>query len=328
MNNLGEIAGVLGQAQSFLICGHEMPDGDALGSVLALGFILEKLGKKVVMAGPDPVPQMYRFLPGVERFQAGEPPRGEFDYLVALDCSVPERLGNGYRELLAGGLPVINIDHHVGSVSFGTYRFVDVNAAAVGEIIFDLAGLLEVKISPNAATCLYTAIVTDTGAFRYDNTSSATHRRVAQLLELGVSAAQVNVLVYEEKPGSAIRLLGAALSTLSLSACGKVGWLTVTRDMLRLAGAEDEHTEGLVNYARRIAGVEVGLLFRELADGRYKISFRSKNYVDVNRLAGLFGGGGHARAAGCVLRGDLAIIRERIVAAAVEATGGIKDWTE
>lgn len=323
MNSLADIAVALGRAERVLICGHVLPDGDSLGSVLALGLTLERLGKKITMAGPDPVPAVYEFLPGVERFLAGEPPEGKYDALVVLDCSVPERLGKGYQELVSRDMVIINIDHHAGSTSFGTHRYIDPLAAAVGEILFDLFTLMRVNITPEAAVCLYTAIITDTGSFQYDNTTPETHRRAAKLLEIGVPAGQVNTRIYDEKHRAAILLLGAALNTLSVSPCGKVCWMTVTRDILRDTGAADEHTEGLVNYARSIRGVEVGLLFREISDGRYKISFRSKVSADVNRLAALFGGGGHQRAAGCVLQGDLGEIREKVIAAAVLAAGGV-----
>ncbi|MCL6634925.1 MAG: bifunctional oligoribonuclease/PAP phosphatase NrnA [Peptococcaceae bacterium] len=322
MNSLAEIGGVLRRAGSILICGHVTPDGDSLGSVLALGLTMEMLGKKVTMAGPDPVPALYGFLPAAERFLAGAPPEGNYDTLVVLDCSVPERLGRGYQDLLTREMVVVNIDHHAGFRSFGTYRYIDPLAAATGEILFDLFKLMRLDISPDAAVCLYTAIITDTGSFQYDNTTPGTHRRVAELIELGVPAAEVNTRIYEEKPREVLLLLGAALNTMSMSPCGKVCWMTVSRAMLGNTGAADEHTEGLVNYARSVRGVEVALLFRELEDGKYKVSFRSKGAVDVNRLAALFGGGGHRRAAGSIMHGDLAQIREEVVAAAVLAAGG------
>lgn len=324
MNSLADIAAALGRAENVLICGHVMPDGDSLGSVLALGLTLEVLGKRVTMAGPDPVPAVYDFLPGVDRFLVGKPPEGKYDAIIVLDCSVPERLGNGYQDLVSGDVVVINIDHHSGSTSFGTYRYINPQAAAVGEIIFDLLNLMQVKITPEVAICLYTAIITDTGSFQYDNTTPDTYRRVAKLLELGVPAAQINIRIYQEKPREALLLLGAALSTMSVSPCGKVCWMTVTRDMLDNTGAGDEHTEGLVNYARSIRGVEVGLFFREISDGKFKVSFRSKGTVDVNRLAALFGGGGHQRAAGCVMQGELNEIMEKVVTAAVLAVEGVK----
>lgn len=322
MNNLADIAVAIDRAERVLVCGHVMPDGDSLGSMLALGLALEKRGKKVTMAGTDPAPAIYDFLPGIERYMVGGPPEGKFDTFIVLDCSAPERLGNGYQELLSSNIVVINLDHHTGSKHFGKYRYVDPKAAAVGEIIFDLFNVMKVNITPEAAICLYTAIVTDTGSFQYDNITPDTHRRVAKLLELGVPAAQINLRLYEEKPKAALDLLGSALGTLSLSQCGKVCWMTVTRQLLRSSGAEDEHTEGLVNYTRSIRGVQVGLLFREIEDGGFKISFRSKNAVDVNRLAALFGGGGHPRAAGCIMQGSLNEIQEKVVNAAILAAGG------
>ncbi len=322
MNRLADIASVIERAERVLICGHVAPDGDSLGSALALGLTLEDLGKKVTVAGPDPVPEIYKFLPGVDRFVTGAPPDRKYDTFFILDCSTPERLGEGYQEFLLRDIVTVNIDHHAGSIKFGEYRYVDPGAAAVGEIIFDLFDLMKVEISREAAICLYTAIITDTGSFRYDNTTPATHRRVARLLEAGIPAAQANIRIYEEKPVASIRLLGAALNTLSGSHCGRVYWMTVTRDIIQNSGAGDEHAEGLVDYTRRIKGVEVGLLFRETAEGSYKISFRSKHFVNVNKLAARFGGGGHLRAAGCVIRGDLGEIREKVVAAALEAIGG------
>lgn len=323
MNNLADIALAIDHAEHVLICGHVLPDGDSLGSMLALGLVLEKLGKRVTMGGADRAPSIYGFLPGVDRYVAGGPPAGAYDTFIVLDCSVPERLGSGYQELLSSGMVVINLDHHTGSRSFGTYRYIDPAAGAVGEIILDLFDLMKVDIPIEAAICLYTAIVTDTGSFQYENTRPHTHRRVAKLLEIGVPAAQINQKLYEEKPKVVLDLLGLALGTLSLSPCGKVCWMTVTRKLLSSAEAEDEHTEGLVNYARSIKGVQIGILFREIEDGDFKISFRTKGIVDANRLAAMFDGGGHQRAAGCVMRGNLAEIQGEVVKAAVLAAGGI-----
>lgn len=322
MHKLETIARVLGDVQRALICGHVMPDGDSLGSVLALGLVLQQLGKKVTMAGPDPAPQLYAFLPGIEQYRAGSPPEDDYDTLIVVDCPVPERLGPGYQDLVRRDLDVINIDHHASTNSFGRYRYIDPQAAAVGEIIFDLLKLMKVDISLDVAICLYTAMVTDTGSFQYESTTPGTHLRVARLLETGVPVARINAYLNEEKPRAAQLLLSASLKTLSFSRCGKVAWMSITRDMLQDAGAKDEHTEGIVNYARSVKGVEVGILFHELPGGRCKISFRSKEAVDVNQLALLFGGGGHSRAAGCEIAGKLQEIENEVVAAAVEATGG------
>lgn len=319
MNSLASIVTAIMRAERVLICGHVMPDGDSLGSVLALGLALERLNKKVTMAGPDKAPAVYGFLPGIERFQVGSPPHGPFDTFIVLDCSVPDRIGKEYQELLQQDMMIIDIDHHAGSVPFGTFQYIDSSAAAVGEIIFDLLNELRLFLTPEIATCLYTAIMTDTGSFQYESTTPETLRRAAKLLEAGVQAVKINTLLYEEKPKAAILLLKAALNTLSFSSCGRVCWMTVTQNDLVAAGAEDEHTEGLVNYTRSIEGVQVGLLFRELSCGRVKISFRSKEFVDVNKLAALFGGGGHPRASGCLLEGDLNVIQKNILEAAVAA---------
>lgn len=324
MNNLADIAAALKRAESVLVCGHVMPDGDSLGSVLALGLTLESMGKKVTMAGPDPSPTIYDFLPGLDKYRVGLPPDGGFDTLVILDCSVPERLGPGFQELLSGETDIIILDHHASSSCFGKYRYVDPAASAVGEIIYDLIIEMGLEINRDVAICLYTAIVTDTGSFQYDSTTPGTLRRVANLMEIGVPAAQINVRIYEEKPKVVFQLLCSALSTLTTSSCGKVSWMTVTRETIKSSGAEDEHTEGLVNYAKSIRGVEVGMLFREVEEGIYKISFRSKDAVDVNRLAALFGGGGHPHASGCTVQGALDEIKEKVIAAALLAVRGVK----
>lgn len=324
MNNLADIAAALKRAESVLVCGHVMPDGDSLGSVLALGLTLESMGKKVTMAGPDPSPTIYDFLPGLDKYRVGLPPDGGFDTLVILDCSVPERLGPGFQELLSGETDIIILDHHASSSCFGKYRYVDPAASAVGEIIYDLIIEMGLVINRDVAICLYTAMVTDTGSFQYDSTTPGTLRRVANLMEIGVPAAQINVRIYEEKPKAVFQLLCSVLSTLTTSSCGKVSWMTVTRETIKNSGAEDEHTEGLVNYAKSIRGVEVGMLFREVEEGCYKISFRSKDAVDVNRLAALFGGGGHPHASGCTVQGALDEIKEKVVAAALLAVRGLK----
>jgi phosphoesterase RecJ-like protein len=288
-----------------------------------MGIILETMGKKVSMAGADRAPVIYSFLPRMEKYQAGSPPKCEFDTLVVLDCSVPDRLGDGYKELLNSNLVVINLDHHISSVHFGRYNYIDPAASAVGEIMYDLINEMGLEITMDIALCLYTAIVTDTGSFQYDNTSPDTLRRVAKLMEIGVPAAKVNTLIYEERPKAVFDLLGCALSTLTASPCGKVCWMTVTGEMLQNAGAADEHTEGLVNYAKSIRGVQVGILFREIKEDSYKISFRSKDVVDVNRLATPFGGGGHPHAAGCSMQGNLNEIKEKVISAALQAVRGI-----
>lgn len=313
--DLAVIGAELKRAKRPLLAGHVLPDGDSLGSMLALRLLLEQLGAQVNMVSQDQVPAVYRFLPGVELIRVGELPPGPFDYLVILDCSVPERLGQAVQQvLLQEGLRVINIDHHVSAEAFADFNYIDPGAAAVGEIIFDLAGLMGTEITTDIATCLYTAIATDTGSFRYENTGPDTHRRVARLIETGLDVGALNTLIYDEKPLTSVRLLHRVLGTLRVGDCGRFAWMQLTRAMERECGVDQSEVEDLINYARAIQGVEVGLLFREMPDGRIKVGFRSKRRVDVSRLAAVFGGGGHPRAAGCMFEGtDLAAVEAQVI---------------
>ena len=305
MNSLSEIAKAMTTVRNALICGHTKPDGDSLGSAFALALALKRLGKSVTVAGPDPVPGIYSFLPGVESYFAGDPPAGSFDTLITVDCPVAFRLGREYQDLPSKDLTVINIDHHTSQAPFGTYRYTDTSAAAVGEIIYDLLQLMQIDLDVDMAVCLYTAIVTDSGSFQYENTTADTHRRMAGLLETGAPLHRINTLIYDEKDYAAQLLLREALKSLNMSSDGKIAWMVITREMVRNVGAKDEHTEGIVNFSRSIRGVRLGMLFNELADGKVKLSIRTKGAVNANHIANRFGGGGHLRAAGCEITGSI-----------------------
>lgn len=317
MNNLGEVADLLLKSNRFLICGHLLPDGDSLGSSLALGLALEGAGKEVLVASPDLPPDSFNFLPAIGRVST-VPNWGRYETFVALDCSTPDRLSQ-FKQAMEAAPTVVNIDHHTGTEPFGTYNYINPQAAATGEILFDLLELMGLPISVEIATCLYVAIITDTGRFKYEQTTADTHRRVAKLIELGVPAVKVNTFLYDEKPLVVVRLLQVALASLELSPCGKVAWLTVTKNTLNDLGAGDQHAEGLINHVREIKSVEVAMVFREMEHQQLKVSFRSKRQVDVNQLAGSFGGGGHPRASGCVLSGNLDGLVNQVVAAAIKA---------
>jgi len=327
VNKLSAIAEAIKRTRNALICGHVMPDGDSIGSVLAMGLALSGRGKHVTMAGPDPIPEIYNFLPGVELFQAHEKPLpGQYDTLIVLDCSIPERLGENFRDLLKHDMVIINLDHHAGSEPFAALNYIDCKAAATGEIVFDLLDLMGIPLTVDIATCLYTAIITDTGSFQYENTTAGTHYRIARLIEGGALADQIHTRLYEEKPLAGLRLLGSALNTLHLSACGRIAWMIVRRETLGALGAKDEHADGLAGYARVIKGVQVGVLFFEKEPGKFKVGFRSKSPVDVNQIARVFDGGGHSRAAGCVLEGSLPEVQERVITAVLNFLGEIHEW--
>ncbi|SHE58541.1 phosphoesterase RecJ domain-containing protein [Desulfofundulus australicus DSM 11792] len=322
MTGLDKIAECLQKARQVILSGHVMPDGDCLGSVAALGLGLMELGKQVTLASPDPLPELYQFLPGADRFLIGEEAlKGTYDTFVVLDSSVPDRLGP-LKELLVRDLVVCVIDHHVGNHDFGHFIYVDPKAAATGEIIQDLLDLLHVSSRVDIASCLYTAIVTDTGSFRYQNTTPLTHRRVARLMEEGVDAARLSVLLFEQKSLLHLRVLQAALQTLDFTSCGRVGWMSVTRETLDSLGAREEHTDGLIDYVRSLRGVEVALLFREIESGCWKVGFRSRGQVDVQQVASRFNGGGHLRAAGAVVRGEGEAVIKMVVRAVLEVMQG------
>lgn len=329
MTSLEDAARELEAAQRLLLAGHIMPDGDCIGSMLALGTALGREGKDVTFVSPGPVPLIYSFLPGAELIKVNpaleEVNSGAgFDLVVIVDTSVSERLGDFLGvvdRLRQSGARTLLLDHHVSALPYADFNYIDPSAAAVGEIIFRLLKLLGLEIDKNIATCLYTAIATDTGSFRFETTTATTHRIVAELIDAGVDVRAISLKVFEEKPLKSIEALRAVLNTLQVSPCGRVAWLTLSKEVVDSLGIEDEHVDGLVNYARSIKGVEVALLFREISEREAKISFRSKNYVDVSRLAGSFGGGGHPRAAGALVHGDFIQIRKAVLDASLAAVG-------
>ncbi|MTI82247.1 MAG: bifunctional oligoribonuclease/PAP phosphatase NrnA [Firmicutes bacterium] len=325
-NSIAAVARTLKEADSILISGHVMPDGDSIGSTIALGLALGKIDKNVAMTSPHQVPDIYKFLPGSNCVQQGMP-EGKFDVFVALDCSVPDRLGDELQSLVNDSVTVVNIDHHQSEKPFADVNYIDSNSASTGEIIYDLLKEMNIELDKNIATNLYTAIASDTGSFKYEGTKPTTHHKIADLLQFDVKVAHVSKSIFDEKPIEVFKVLQIALPTLEVSNCGKVAWISFDLMAKDRISAKDEHTEELVDYPRRIKGVEVALFFREISTGSVKVSMRSNYFVDVNKLAARFNGGGHKRAAGCLIDGGISDVREQIVAAAIEAVqrGSLND---
>lgn len=327
MNSLNDVARKLNEGRRFLITGHVMPDGDCIGSMLAIGLALERQGREVSFALPGPVPTVYSFLPGADRIKVNPPPAelcngAGFDLVLIMDTSVPERLGEfggAVQKLRESGSETVLIDHHVSAVPFGDINYIDPGAAAAGEIVYDLLKLLGWEIDKEIAGCLYVTVATDTGGFRFETTTAATHRRVAEFIEKGVNVREISLRIFEERSLKSITAIKAALDTLDLSPCGRVAWMTMDLATAKQLEIEDEHTDGVVNYGRSIKGVEVALFFREVQAGWVKVSFRSKNWVDASRLAMQFGGGGHPRAAGALVEGNITQVRQAVVRASVAA---------
>ncbi len=303
---LKEIAGVLKKNNTFLVTTHLHADGDAIGSEIVFLELLESLGKKAVILNDTPLPSLYSFLPGSEKITTKIRSNFKPEVAVVLDTPAPHRLGRVKDYVLK--IPfIINIDHHISNVEFGHINWVDVNASAVAEEVIALLKYLKLDITPAWATCLYTAILTDTGSFRYMNTTPLTHRIVAGLLEKGIRPEKVAQQVYESNSIQKIYFIGQILKNLKTASDGKIAWVVVP------PYENYESDEDIVAYPRSLKSVKVAILFRELKSDRVKVSLRSKGGVDVNTLAQKFGGGGHKAAAGCVVKGKLSSVKRKVL---------------
>ncbi|MGI6092354.1 MAG: bifunctional oligoribonuclease/PAP phosphatase NrnA [Veillonellaceae bacterium] len=312
--SLRQVANLLENANNILITAHIHPDGDSLGSMLSLNKYLISCGKSVQMIIDDDVPKLYKFLPGSENIARVSELAISPDLLVVLDASDIERIGEVGR---IAKVPILNIDHHISNTKFADYWYIDSKAAATGEIILDLLNMDNALISVDMATCLYTAIATDCGFFRYANTSSHTHRCAAQLIECGVKPNIISEYM-ETKPLASLMNTLEVLKTLELHCNGKIAAVSVEHSENDSA----DSTEGLINYPRNIEGVEIAIMFKFTEQSSARVSFRSKS-VDVSELALSFGGGGHVRASGCTVSGGtIDEIKEKVVKAAEKLIRG------
>jgi phosphoesterase RecJ-like protein len=315
-HNIHAVLNAIEHGQHFAVTAHARPDGDAVGSMLACAMILEQLGKRVDMVSCDRVPLTYRTLPcssGIRQISRVE---DHYDAVIMLECDGIE------RSRLRGleNQTLINIDHHVSGRTFAQVNWIDTEACAVAEMVYKLAKLAGVRITPEMATCLYTAVLTDTGQFCYDGTDAHTFELAAELVRQGAKSAAIAKDVYFSHPTSKMMLLGAALSNLRRD--GRISWMWVTHeDMLRTNAAEED-CEGLVNYAIAIAGVDVAIFLRELSNHRVRLSIRSKGNVNVANIAERFGGGGHQHASGCTIDGPLPEAAEMILNVARHTLSG------
>ncbi len=308
--NKREIAAALKGCTTVLISTHKSPDGDALGSQLGLMLALEKTGKTVVAHNLDPVPEIYRFLPQNERIRVGKPVQDRYDAFIVLDAD-PPRTGLFDKTYPADVL--INIDHHVTNPLSWPLTWLDSDASATGEMVYGLIQEIGVDIDRDIALCLYTAIFTDTGSFRYSNTSPQSMKIAATLLEAGADPWLVTENVYESFSYTRLKLLGTVIANMERSADGRTAWVVVTDELYRRTNTTAEDTDNFVNFVRSVKGVEVAVLFRQTGSAQYKISLRSKGRVDLSRLAQSFGGGGHENAAGGVLDGTLEKVKKRVI---------------
>jgi phosphoesterase RecJ-like protein len=318
------IATALAGVQSVAVTTHINADGDAAGSVAAMARLLPQLGLKAIIINPTPWPPLIAFLKQGLDDRTGSGPEAlrSAGALISLDVSDVKRLGSlaGAAKALPG--PRIVIDHHVPTDEpAGDIVLADTAACATAELLYDLAVVLELEIDLPIAEALYTAILTDTGGFRYSNTTPRAHAIAAQLIALGVDPEHTYRRIYASLSPGRLQLLRDALDTLGVDAKFGLSWVSVTNEAMDRYGVSSDDLDGIVEHPRSVAGTRVALFFRDLGYGKVKVSFRSTGDVDVNVLARQFGGGGHEKASGALVTGTLDEVRDRVVKAARDFMG-------
>ena len=304
---LQEVLNEIARGERFVLTSHARPDGDAIGSTLACGEILRQMGKHADTIFRDGIPRVYQQLPFASDAIHGDRVRGNYHAAILLECD------NIQRTRLEGLEKhfLINIDHHKSGRNFANLNWIDPKAVATGELVYRLARAAGAQITPEIATCLYTAVLTDTGAFMFEGTNEHTFELARELVLAGADPARCARHIYFGHSTAKMRLLGAALSALQRE--GPLAWIWVTQEQMDRVGAKEEDCEGLVNYALSIGDVEVAVFFRELPDGRFRVSLRSKGKPDVAHIAEEFGGGGHTCASGCSVAGPLHAAVENVL---------------
>ena len=304
------------KSKRFLITAHTNAEGDALGAVLAFWRLARALGKEATIVIADGIPYGYDFLPGIDRITKFNAKSGrvKFDCFVALDCSDLNRCGS-VRQLNDKNKPVLNIDHHISNDRFGDVNWVEPHFSSTCEMICKLYHEMRVPFNRDTALLLYLGIMTDTGSFRYPNTTSETHQAVAELLKYGLNVTEIHKKVYENIPLPDARILSKILPALGEELGGKIIWFPIKRKLLRKNKFSFDLSDEVLGFARAIKGVEVAVLFKENLSTRneIRVNFRSQGKIDVNKIARYFGGGGHKTASGCTIKGSLDVVRRRVL---------------
>jgi phosphoesterase RecJ-like protein len=312
---LSQVIDLIEKHERFAVTSHIRPDGDSLGSSLALFWILRSLKKDVEVVMCDRVPHAYRKLPGADEVRVIPDLDRNYDAVFVIECS----------DVTRPGLPhlkdqfVVNIDHHSTTALFGDINWIDSTAAAVGEMVYNLAKAIGARITPELASCVYAALLTDTGSFHFSNTTERTFKIASELVRHGAQPAKLSQAIFYSHPYSKVKLVGAVLATLQRDESGRIAWITMTREAMREAGACEDDTDGIINYPLTIGEVEAAAFFRELPNSTYRISLRSKNRVNVARVAEYFGGGGHCNAAGFTVVADYDELNREVIARLKEA---------
>ncbi|MCR4408448.1 MAG: bifunctional oligoribonuclease/PAP phosphatase NrnA [Anaerolineae bacterium] len=306
---------LINKAQRILLICHTNPDGDAVGSLLGMGWAMRELGKQCVLACSDPVPPIYHYLPGSEMVTSQ--PQGPFDLIITLDCSDLRRLGSVYESSHLSGVPIINIDHHITNANFGTVNLVDAKATSTAEVVLGLLRHLGISLNQTIATCLLNGIVTDTRGFSTPNTTRKSMEAAIALMDAGAPLAKITDQVFNRRPLADIRLWAEALHTVRLE--GPIIWAEITPAMRLECGFTEEGDAGLANFLITANEAEIAVVFSQQTDGRIEVGMRSVPSVDVSTVALDFGGGGHPQAAGFSINGSLGEVREQVIAALKQA---------
>ena len=315
---MNQIVRHLKSSRRVFLASHIQPDGDAIGSLLALGLSLAQLEVQTALFNERHIPAVYRFLPGVDAISRRLDTRIPFDTAVILDCGSLERIGAAAAAV--SRIPtIINVDHHVTNTGFGHLQLIDTGACSTAEIVYRLIKQLATPIDQAVATAIYTGILTDTGSFRFANTNSAAFSICDEMVRRGVTPSEVAQHVYGTYSMGRIKLLNMALDSIEISPNGKLSLMTLTRQMLRETNTLPEDADGIINYAKRIQDVRVAVLIQENGSGesppggrdRFHVSLRSDGRVDVAAIADAFGGGGLANAAGFNIEADMAELKSK-----------------
>ena len=313
--DLARVVEAIRARQTFVISSHARPDGDAIGSELAMAFALDHLGKQVTVVNSDPVPGPLQTFAGTDRIVVADRVEGAYDAAIVMECSTLERTGVAGLERSF----VINIDHHQGNAGYGAVNWFDQTAAACAEMVFDLVVALGVPLTPAIATHLYVGILTDTGSFHYSSITPRTFDIAGRLVEAGVDPTSVARAVFDSNTLGRLRLFGAVLSAIELEHEGRLAVMRVDHAMTAAAGGTYEDTEGLINLPLTVRQIRASVFFKEISSAEYRVSLRSKGLIDVAAVARRFGGGGHRNAAGCGVQGSYQEARRQIVDALAPA---------
>ncbi|MDA7877131.1 bifunctional oligoribonuclease/PAP phosphatase NrnA [Akkermansiaceae bacterium] len=311
-----EIGQVLRDHDSFVVASHVRPDGDAIGSILALGHALEGIGKRVRYLNEDGCPESLAFLPGSEKVEVSSQAGAvDVEIAICLDTAAHSRVGPVTLEIVNSAKMIINIDHHISNPGYGKLNFIDDKSPATGQIIYNLIKALDLPLSEISRDSIYVATSTDTGSFQYPGTTQQTYEMAADLVAHGLNIGEINQLTYDNQPYRRVELLRSLLNALELSEDGRIGWWHLTNETKEKFSLIDDDTEGMIDHIRSIQGVIIAVFFEELDAGKIRVSMRSKDKrINCSELCGIFGGGGHALAAGIRMAGPLSDARDKVLA--------------